>query len=271
MRSECPFCGAESWQELGAEAMGEAAGRLAKVSARYAAEIEASKKAVMDAVAARDPQALRAALERDSELELRTFEEADYFAVMGLRSEEEIEAYKGQHLQAQLDVWMAHIGETSSPYASAQPAAAASASQVEFTYPEALMNRDLDELVTRFRREMAAMYRQSGLSAADIGSSIETSLEQLLRDQPWVSRQDLERHGIKTTYDATREDDQLSVDCQQCGVAMQAPAGAESVTCAYCGAVTRLHLSGEERQAALERGLKKGGLKFSRGFPRGRS
>ena len=278
MRSFCPFCGAESWQELGAEATGEVMGKLAKVSQKYSAEKQAAQRAIQEAVGARDREALRAAVERASDSELRAYEESGYFEVMGLRSEADILAFKEQQVSAQLDVWLAQMGEPPTPASSAtfqsgggnagggfQSAVEASkaAQAIEFTYHEALMNRDLDGLVTRFKREMTAMYRQGGgLAEGEIEGMVHGALEQLLRDQPWVSKEDLRRLGIKTTYDAERGDGSIAVDCQQCGVPMQAPDGAESVQCAYCGAITRLHLRGDARQAAIERGMKRGGFEL---------
>ena len=245
-RVDCPYCGESVWAPLSAEEIGKANARLMEVLQHdYHSELQRIESLKAAALESHDKDAYAEVIKEEGKLYARAYDKIDYWELSGLTREQFLKSYGMQNSVVTNVIFESKPEEPDQPW-SVTPAQAAMQMYYK-TYSEALDNEDAQGFAWAWRQYMEASYSQGmvdHLSEEEIDMMIRGSMENMLRNQSWITSEDLEALGFDTTYDMEdqEESDQV-VECQNCGAWLETMKGSELVECPYCDGVTHIQLS----------------------------
>ena len=246
-KQHCPYCGAEVWTPLTNQEVGDFSGRLMAAMSRRSGELSPLQTAMYQAAQAGDQEALRGAVRREAQITFEIYDETGAWPTYGCVTPEQIEAHKRQHIERQMQTYAQMSPTLSSAHTSRY---ADQAQALADAYNEAIARRDVDAIFRTYEAMTRNSFKILGgeYSQEETMQAVRLGVEQTLRDQEWVTPEDLKHFGFEVIYDAKLlEDGRIEVGCQGCGATMQAPKGTERLKCPYCEAVTRVALHGAQR------------------------
>lgn len=245
-RVDCPYCGASVWAPLSAEEIGNVNARLMEVLQHdYRPELMRIESQKAKALKRHDKDAYATVMKHQGQLYAKAYDKIGYWEISGLTREQFINDYAMQNSV------MTKIVFESKPEREGQPWSVTPAqSKMQMfhkAYSDALDNEDAQRFAWAWTEYMKANYSQGmvdHLSDEEIDTMIRSSMENMLRDQSWITPEDLEALGFDTTYDMEEQEGSNQVlECQNCGAWLETTKGSEFVECPYCDAVTHIQLS----------------------------
>jgi len=253
---ECQFCGATLIVQATLEARGAAEQaarqRLDQMEGQLSALVDRARQAAV----AGDMAAAEALIRQKVEQEGQVYWETGYYRVMGLNTAEEVAKHHSWLISFEL-------GQLPRPAsASPGPGAPGGGAQPEIDpdspymkYMEAMAQQDLAGVLTNYplvcQQKMATQPQWQGRPDADIRDAIAHALEDMVRNLPWASPEDLARHGYRVADAESQPDGTQAIRCGGCSAPLTVQDNQERITCEHCGTLTLVRLTGLQRYQAM--------------------
>jgi Zn finger protein HypA/HybF involved in hydrogenase expression len=216
---------------------------------RHSGALATIEQAKSDAVEAEDSQAYREALEREARVYVEARDAIGGWDALGVARED----YPEVHVASQMPAFeqLVEMQASRTPEgAFVETDFQQQLGQLTQEYQQALAEQDVHAFAEAWRDYMGLTLRQNAGGEIDeetLDYQIRGSMENMLRDQPWVTAEDLEALGFDTLHDARSTDDGArEVDCQNCGAPIEVEPAEETVECPYCEATTHLQLTSSD-------------------------